>query len=150
MCHVIKEPKLDDSSRLDRLLLWDCDDRRYSFYVEVSTNNRDWVTVCDRSRQPCQSWQNISFSPQPVVYVKIVGTQNTANDVRKSLLTSWPFSFIYVSLSGVSLRTLRVPGSRGRHGGVGSQSQSATRLRNDLGLRDDTSFGHPAHPAAAA
>ncbi|KAK4019828.1 hypothetical protein OUZ56_001835 [Daphnia magna] len=64
-----------------RLLLWDCDDRRYSFYVEVSTNNRDWITVCDRSRQPCQSWQSISFVPQPVVYVRIVGTQNTANDV---------------------------------------------------------------------
>ncbi|KAI9564306.1 hypothetical protein GHT06_008044 [Daphnia sinensis] len=64
-----------------RLLLWDCDDRRYSFYVEVSTNNRDWITVCDRSRQPCQSWQSISFAPQPVVYVRIVGTQNTANDV---------------------------------------------------------------------
>nr|CAH0111776.1 unnamed protein product [Daphnia galeata] len=64
-----------------RLLLWDCDDRRYSFYVEVSTNNRDWITVCDRSRQPCQSWQNINFIPQPVVYVRIVGTQNTANDV---------------------------------------------------------------------
>ncbi|XP_046452754.1 BTB/POZ domain-containing protein 9-like isoform X2 [Daphnia pulex] len=64
-----------------RLLLWDCDDRRYSFYVEVSTNNRDWITVCDRSRQPCQSWQSINFIPQPVVYVRIVGTQNTANDV---------------------------------------------------------------------
>ena len=64
-----------------RLLLWDCDDRRYSFYVEVSTNSREWTTICDRSRQPCQSWQSISFSPQPVVYVRIVGTQNTANDV---------------------------------------------------------------------
>jgi len=63
------------------LLLWDCDDRRYSFYVEVSTNARDWTTVCDRSRQPCQSWQSISFNPLPVVYVKIVGTHNTANDV---------------------------------------------------------------------
>jgi BTB/POZ domain-containing protein 9 len=70
-------------------LLWDCDDRRYSFYVEVSTNNRDWITVCDRSRQPCQSWQNINFIPQPVVYVRIVGTQNTANDVITLLSLSF-------------------------------------------------------------
>ena len=66
---------------ISRLLLWDCDDRRYSFYVEVSTNQRDWITVCDRSRQPCQSWQSITFNALPVVYVKIVGTHNTANDV---------------------------------------------------------------------
>jgi len=64
-----------------KLLLWDCDDRSYSYYVEVSINQRDWITVCDRSRQPCQSWQSINFTSLPAVYIKIVGTQNTANDV---------------------------------------------------------------------
>jgi len=64
-----------------KLLLWDCDDRSYSYYVEVSINQRDWISVCDRSRQPCQSWQSISFTSLPVVFIKIVGTHNTANDV---------------------------------------------------------------------
>ncbi len=92
-CWIFILPKLIVGDWLYRLLLWDCDDRRYSFYVEVSTNARDWTTVCDRSRQPCQSWQSISFNPLPVVYVKIVGTHNTANDVRKSNETSFPLAY---------------------------------------------------------
>ena len=64
-----------------RLLLWDCDDRSYSYYVEVSVNQRDWEVVCDRSRENCKSWQTIRFPRRPVVYIKIVGTHNTANEV---------------------------------------------------------------------
>ena len=64
-----------------RLLLWDCDERSYSFYVEVSVNQRDWEVVCDRSRENCKSWQTIRFPRRPVVYIKIVGTHNTANEV---------------------------------------------------------------------
>ncbi len=64
-----------------RLLLWDCDDRSYSYYVEVSVNNRDWDVVCDRSRENCKSWQTINFPRRAIVYIKIVGTHNTANEV---------------------------------------------------------------------
>ena len=63
------------------MLLWDCDDRSYSYYVEVSVNQRDWEVVCDRSRENCKSWQTIRFPRRPVVYIKIVGTHNTANEV---------------------------------------------------------------------
>ena len=37
-----------------RLLLWDCDDRSYSYYIEVSRNEKDWDLVCDRSEAPCR------------------------------------------------------------------------------------------------
>ncbi|CAL8111942.1 unnamed protein product [Orchesella dallaii] len=64
-----------------RLLLWDCDDRSYSYYIEVSTNQRHWEMVCNRSRENCKSWQAIRFDPIPVVYIRIVGTNNSANEV---------------------------------------------------------------------
>jgi len=64
-----------------RLLLWDCDDRRYSYYVEVSTNQRNWEMVANKCQDPCKSWQTLRFSPLPVVYIRIVGTDNTANEV---------------------------------------------------------------------
>ncbi|XP_052860138.1 BTB/POZ domain-containing protein 9 [Anopheles cruzii] len=64
-----------------RLLLWDCDNRSYSFFVEVSTNLKDWETVVDRRTEHMKSWQNFSFPPKVVVYIRIVGTHNTANEM---------------------------------------------------------------------
>ncbi|BFG02226.1 BTB/POZ domain-containing protein 9 [Drosophila madeirensis] len=63
-----------------RLLLWDCDDRTYSFYIETSTNRRDWQIVVDRRNDKVRSWQNFHFTPRPVVFIRIVGTRNTANE----------------------------------------------------------------------
>ncbi|XP_006737216.1 BTB/POZ domain-containing protein 9-like [Leptonychotes weddellii] len=37
-----------------RLLLWDCDDRSYSYYVEVSTNQQQWTMVADRTKVSCK------------------------------------------------------------------------------------------------
>lgn len=64
-----------------RLLLWDCDDRCYSYYIETSVNNTDWEMVVDKSRDPCRSWQTLRFPPRPIVFIKIVGSNNTANEV---------------------------------------------------------------------
>lgn len=64
-----------------RLLLWDCDYRHYSYVVETSVNYWNWDTVCDRSRDTCRSWQVIYFSPRPVSIIRIVGTNNSANEV---------------------------------------------------------------------
>ena len=30
----------------------------------------------------CRSWQLIEFPPRPVTFVRIIGTKNTANEVR--------------------------------------------------------------------
>ncbi|XP_063619911.1 BTB/POZ domain-containing protein 9 [Cydia splendana] len=64
-----------------RLLLWDCDYRHYSYYVETSVNYWDWETVCDRTRDAARSWQVIYFSPRPVSIIRVVGTNNSVNEV---------------------------------------------------------------------
>lgn len=64
-----------------RLLLWDCDDRGYSYYIETSSDSQSWHMVCDRRQEACKSWQNVTFPKRPVVFIKIVGTHNTANEV---------------------------------------------------------------------
>ena len=47
----------------------------------MSNNKSDWDMVWDRSKEACQSWQDISFPRRPVVFIRIVGTHNTANEV---------------------------------------------------------------------
>ncbi|XP_054882050.1 BTB/POZ domain-containing protein 9 [Poeciliopsis prolifica] len=64
-----------------RLLLWDCDERSYSYYIEISTNQQQWTKVVDCTRVDCQSWQTLKFENQPASFVRIVGTNNTANEV---------------------------------------------------------------------
>ncbi|XP_076245296.1 BTB (POZ) domain containing 9 [Calliopsis andreniformis] len=73
------QPYVIDSMRL---LLWDCDNRSYSYYIEVSGDAWSWTVVADRTREACRSWQTIHFEPpRPVVFIRIVGTHNTANEV---------------------------------------------------------------------
>lgn len=64
-----------------RLLLWDIDSRCYSYYIEVSNDRRTWHLVTDKRDEDCSSWQLIKFPRRPVVYIRIVGTRNTANEV---------------------------------------------------------------------
>lgn len=64
-----------------KLLLWDLDERRYSYYIEVSCDQQNWVRVVDKTKEACRSWQYLSFEPRPVVFVRIVGVENTANEV---------------------------------------------------------------------
>ena len=66
---------------LFRMLLWDRDERTYGYYIEVSTDQKMWSRVMDRSTDSCRSWQTIQFDPRPVTFIKIVGTVNTANEV---------------------------------------------------------------------
>ncbi|XP_026286758.1 BTB/POZ domain-containing protein 9 [Frankliniella occidentalis] len=72
------QPYMLDSMRL---LLWDCDDRSYGFYVEVAVNPWEWEVVVDKSRESCRSWVTLHFERRPVVFIRIVGTHNTANEV---------------------------------------------------------------------
>lgn len=64
-----------------RILLWNCDDRFYSFYIAVSTNQIDWITVVDKTNDECRGWQELFFDPLPVVYIRLVGTRNSINEV---------------------------------------------------------------------
>ena len=46
-----------------KLLLWDKDVRSYSYFVEVSMNEEDWIRIIDYSDFLCRSWQNLVFKP---------------------------------------------------------------------------------------
>lgn len=74
-----------------RLLLWDCDDRSYSYYIESSINIWEWEMVVDNTRENCKSWQVIRFPPRPVVFIRIVGTHNTANEVSFNSISATSF-----------------------------------------------------------
>ena len=65
-----------------RLLLWDCDDRTYSYYIEVSNDQKSWSKVVDKSSEPCRAFELIQFEAQVITFIKLVGTHNTANEVR--------------------------------------------------------------------
>lgn len=64
-----------------RLLLWDIDERSYSFYVEVSADNQNWTTIADKRDDECRSWQVLRFDKVVATFIRIVGTANTANEV---------------------------------------------------------------------
>jgi len=64
-----------------RLLLWDCDGRCYSYFVDVSNNQQNWTRIVNKTSEACRSWQTIVFDKQPVTFIRIVGTHNTANEV---------------------------------------------------------------------
>ena len=133
-----------------RMLLWDCDDRSYSYYIEVSVNQRDWEVVCDRTRDPCRSWQLISFTRRPVVFIRIVGTQNTANEVFHCVHFEAPGSLVEKMSSN----------SPSRHSGEMDDAELdagddaiAIDTDNDVVFRQDNQdMDHPqlmqqAHPA---
>lgn len=40
------------------------DFRSYSYYIEVSMDELDWVRVVDHSKYLCRSWQNLHFTPR--------------------------------------------------------------------------------------
>jgi BTB/POZ domain-containing protein 9 len=74
----LAQPYMIDSMRL---LLWDIDNRAYSFYIEVSVDQIHWQMVEDKKDSVCKSWQLIKFSKRPVVFIRMVGTHNSANEV---------------------------------------------------------------------
>jgi len=36
------------------MLLWDCDNREYSYYIEVSTDQKEWTLVVDKRKENCK------------------------------------------------------------------------------------------------
>lgn len=64
-----------------RILLWDCDERAYSFFIESSIDQKNWDVIVDKRNAQLKSWQHMSFSPRPIVYIRIVGTFNSVNEI---------------------------------------------------------------------
>ena len=51
-----------------RMLLPDRDTRSFSYYIEVSVDNADWIKIIDYSKYLCRSWQTLYFQPRVVRY----------------------------------------------------------------------------------
>jgi BTB/POZ domain-containing protein 9 len=45
-----------------------------------------WIKVIDHSHYFCRSWQYLYFEPQVVLYIRIIGTNNTVNKVSIFIL----------------------------------------------------------------
>ena len=80
-----------------RLLLWDIDDRTYSYFVKVSCDGENWTIVADKRNVECQSWQTLEFNKIPATFIKIIGTANTANEVFHCVHFECPASNIPVN-----------------------------------------------------
>ena len=74
----LSQPYVIDSMRL---LLWDCDNRSYSYYIETSLDQTNWTVCVDKRNETCSSWQVLVFPPRAMSFIRIVGTHNTANEV---------------------------------------------------------------------
>jgi BTB/POZ domain-containing protein 9 len=64
-----------------KLRLWDGDGRSYRYFIETSVDKSNWKIVADRRNEDCKSCQTLQFNQSPVVYIRITGTHNTANNV---------------------------------------------------------------------
>ena len=52
-----------------KLLLWDLDNRSYSYKIEYSIDHEDWTCIVDYSSYFCRSSQLIHFQPIVAKYV---------------------------------------------------------------------------------
>lgn len=64
-----------------KMLLWDRDSRSYSYFIEVSVDQRKWEKVIDHTGYHCRSWQFLYFSSRVVRYIRLVGTHCTSGDI---------------------------------------------------------------------
>jgi BTB/POZ domain-containing protein 9 len=90
------------------LLLWDCDDRQYSYYIEVSTDQTNWTRVVEENE--VSSWRRLTFELQPVTFIKVVGTHNSANEVFHLVHLEAPAAEDYPTGSNAASNTRQFAG----------------------------------------
>jgi hypothetical protein len=63
-----------------RMLLWDDEERQYKYILSVSKDGSSWNIIRDATKEGGSGWQEITFEPSEVRFVRIEGTGNTVND----------------------------------------------------------------------
>ena len=124
------------------MLLWDCDERSYSYFIEVSNNEKDWEVVWDRSKVPCRSWQTITFPRRPIVYIRIVGTYNTANEVFHCVHFECPAISTCTKSLGNNDQEIEERGSASSQSSASSEGDEISSSTSD-NLQDDANFKRP-------
>ncbi|XP_050426643.1 BTB/POZ domain-containing protein 9-like [Adelges cooleyi] len=66
-----------------KVMIWDGVSRIFSFYVEVSMNEQDWVRIVDHSHFFCRKIQYLWFHPRIVSYIRIRRTHSTVKMTSK-------------------------------------------------------------------
>lgn len=51
----------------------------YCILLKGSINQDHWVRLIDHTDYYCRSWQYLYFEPKVIMYIRIVGTNNTVN-----------------------------------------------------------------------
>ena len=122
--------------------MWDCDERSYSYFIEVSNNEKDWEVVWDRSKVPCRSWQTITFPRRPIVYIRIVGTYNTANEVFHCVHFECPAISTCTKSLGSNEQDIEERGGVSSQSSASSEGDEASSSTSD-NLQDDANFKRP-------
>lgn len=64
-----------------RFRLWDLDSQKYSYKIEINSEEKNFHEVCNRSES--DGWQTVTFTPRPVFSMRITGLHSTmGNDLR--------------------------------------------------------------------
>jgi BTB/POZ domain-containing protein 9 len=53
----------------------------YLFNTINTLDKTNWKIAVDRRNVECKSWQFLQFDQRSIVFIRITGTHNTANDV---------------------------------------------------------------------
>lgn len=67
---------------------------KYSLYIQTSTDNKNWSIAVDKRDEQLSSWHRFTFDSRPVVFIKIVGTQQ---DVVSIFIKYSYFNWILMS-----------------------------------------------------
>ncbi|XP_050425985.1 BTB/POZ domain-containing protein 9-like [Adelges cooleyi] len=65
------------------ITLWKGVSKYFSYYIEVSMDQQNWMRVIDHSNYDCRSNQRLWIQPRIVKYIQIFGTKGTANATFK-------------------------------------------------------------------
>ncbi|CAH1379430.1 unnamed protein product, partial [Tenebrio molitor] len=62
-------------------IIFQLNGRSYRYFIETSVDKSNWKIVADRRNEDCKSCQTLQFNQRSVVYIRITGTHNTANNI---------------------------------------------------------------------
>lgn len=126
------------------MLLWDCDKRSYSFYIETSVDRSNWDRIIDFTKYRCRSWQFLYFPSHAVRYIKVVGTHNTDHKVFHIVaLEAYYTAKIPALVNGLVSPTYNV--ATANYGAVVIKGANPKALLNGNTQNDDGQAGFTHH-----
>jgi hypothetical protein len=60
-----------------QMLLFDLDDRYYSYRIDTSVDGINWEPAMDKSTAEARGWQVDQFAPRTAKYIRLTGVRNS-------------------------------------------------------------------------